>query len=409
MAYQSVFVYDLELSYINDDTEYTILPDSIQYMVVDYDYDNHIMPVIYMIGNIESNLYLRMQESQFKGKISLTLFKRCKSGTSGTKIKYISDQFDYFIKDDPNPTKDFDKMVDGKGQAYKKCVIGLVKTELTRNNQHNFNAIYKDTNVSSIIQNATKHMKMVIEPFKYNYDIAEFSVPPIPSVGQFISYVDKNFSLYGSPYCYFMDFDKTYLKSNSGKYIDAKDGKFPYIAIDVRDMIQYQALIDGMVVDDSQEAYIIYVEKDKATITPDRVTSNTVGSVLSVNSSGETEQIAIDTSIITNIESDISNYTTIRTDNANAARMVAEAVQQKAAGLTIYKAHTDHSIYTPNKEFLLSNYEDNNQYTGRYYMAFKKEIYQRHGNEFRGMINIGLRLVSNYEMESSKKKRKLII
>ena len=406
MAYQSSFSYDFELSYIDkNNKEYLILPEAIQYVVIDYDYDNHIMPLIYMIGNIEANLYQRMKDNQFKGKVQFSLFKINKYGTSRTRTRYISDLFDYFIKDDPNPTKDLDKMVDGKGQAFKKCVVGLVKIELTTNNQKQFNTVYRNTNVMSIIQNATSHMKMVIEPFRFNDNVTEFSVPPISTVGQFVAFVDQNYSFYGSPYCYFMDFDKTYLKSNTGKWIDAKDGKYPYIAFDVRDMSNYQSLVDGMIVDDEQMAYIVYVEKDMATLNPDRVTPNMVGSVVAVTSTGETQQVAVDTSVISNVTNDIANATVIRNDNMNIARMLASSIEQKSANLTITKAHTDHSIYTPNKEFLLSNYEDQTQFTGRYYMAWKKEIYQRSGSEFKGLINIGMRLVSNYAMDSAKRSR----
>lgn len=397
MAYQSSYSYEIEMSYVDpNNREFPVVSPSIQYAVVDYDYDNYVMPIIYIIANLEANLYQRMQEGQFKGSVSFTLLKRNSSKENSSYTTYIQDEFQYFMKDTPNPTKELDKQVDGKGQAYKLVVIGLVKIGLTEKNNKSFNTIYKNTNVASIVKDAMKHMRVVMEPFNFNYNITEFSVPPISTVGQFIAFVDQNFSLYGSPYLYFMDFDKVYLKSNSGKWVDAKDGKFKYIAIDVRDLSDFMQLIDGQVTDDSQDAYIIYVPQDKAKISPDRVTPNTTGAIVTISSDGTTQTASVDTSLITNVKSDIENVTPIKSDNANLAKMTAQAIEQKAVTLTISKAHTDHSIYTPNKEYLLSNYQGQNQYLGRYYMSYKKEIYQRSGPEMKGLITLGLRLVVAY-------------
>lgn len=395
MAYQSSFTYEVEMSYIDPNgTEYSIPSPAVHYIVVDYDYDNRIMPIIYVICNLETNIYLAMQNSQFKGNISFTLSKRNDSGTSKVYKKYIQDQFDYFMKDSPNPTKEMDLKVAGKGQSYRTVVIGMIKSALIKNNNKAFKAgVYRNTNVATLIQQATSHMKVVMEPLLYNTDITEFSIPPISSVGQFVEYVDKNFSLYGSPYCYFLDFDKTYIRSNSGKWIDAKDGMYKYIAIDIRDMTAYRSLIDGIVVDDNQEAYVLYVGKDKSSINTDRVTPNTVGTIVTVGSDGSTQSASIDTSITTNVSADIDDITVIRSDNANLAKTTASAIEENAIQLIVSKAHTDHSIYTLNKEYLLSNYDGNTQYNGRYYLSFKKEVYQRSGNELKGLINLGLRKV----------------
>ena len=100
-----------------------------------------------------------------------------------------------------------------------------------------------------------------------------------------------------------MDFDKTYLRSNDGSYIDAKDGDFRYVAFDIRDMTAHQALTTGMVEDPDQDAYIVYVPGQDAQITIDRVTSNLVGTVNAVDTKdGSSLQVSnVNTQYITNI------------------------------------------------------------------------------------------------------------
>lgn len=427
MAFQSSYRYTVEMSYIDSNNkEFRILPECISNIVIDYDYDNHIMPILYVILNLELPIYNRMQDTQFAGKILLSLYKYNKDGTSSGINKYISDQFDYIMKEDPNSKQDEkdeqkkleDESIEDKrsvsgddtkngdrGLSYKPCIIGLVKMDLVKANRREFNGIYKNTNVSALIQDATKHMKMVIEPFTNNQDIEELIVPHIESVGQFIAYINEQYGLYNAPYCYFLDFDKTYIKSNSGKWIDANDGQFPYIAIDVRDMKDHKTMLEGFVIDELQDAYILYVDAANANISPDNITPNITGNVLAIDEEGKIKSSSIDTSMITNVHSDVESKTIVKSDTVNASKLIAAVAEQQSATLAISKAHTDHSIYTPNKEYLLSNYEGNSKYTGRYYMCSKKEVYQRVGPELTALIMLQFRLASHYEMDKEKAKK----
>ena len=82
---------------------------------------------------------------------------------------------------------------------------------------------------------------------------------------------------------FYMDFEKTYLRSYDGSYIDAGDGDHKNIAIDVRDLTQYKGLASGIVEDPDQDAYIIYVNGSDCTISVDRTSSSIVGNISSVN------------------------------------------------------------------------------------------------------------------------------
>ena len=397
MAYYSAFLYDCEMAF-NLNNKYTeILPQTVKYIIIDYDYRQRIMPVIYMNINIEPELYNKMVPNQGVGKIYFKLYRRNVSATSAVNQSCIYSQFDYYMTDDPNAYRKLDESTAPKGTAYKNCTIGLIKSELTEQNRRTFEGVYKATNTMSLAQSATSHMKMIIQPFINNISFDQLNCPTLGSVGQFLSYLNEQYSFYNGPYTYFMDFDKTYLRSNDGSYIDAKDGMYQYIAFDIRDLTQHQAHTTGMVFDPDQKAYIIYSDGNSANIITDRGTSQLASNVISVTSEGTTTTATIDTSAITNINPSIEGATVIKSDDPNAAKVAATGVEENAGMLVVTKTDMDTRVFTLNRQYLLSNYEDNPKYCGIYRMAYKKEIYLRVGNSFKSQMTIGLKRVSGFK------------
>lgn len=390
-AFVTTFIYDCELAFNSvDGSSTTIIKDAIKYIIIEHDYRKSIMPVMYMKVNLIPSVYNKMVPEQGKSKIYLKLYRTKRKGsTSSAPKKVIYDEFDYYMTDDPSGFRKLDTIGEEKGVAFKECFIGLIKLDLQKKNQRSFEGVYKNTNMASLVQSATSHMKMVIQPFVNNRYFSSFVCPTINSVGQFIAYLNNRYSFYNGSYTYFMDFDKTYLRSNDGSYIDAKDGDFRYVAFDIRDMTAHQALTTGMVEDPDQDAYIIYVPGQDAQITIDRVTSNLVGTVNAVNTNdGSSLQVSnVNTQYITNIGTAVSTLIQISKD-PNAAKNFTTRIAENSDTLMITKVDMDSRVFTPNKQYLLCNYEDNPKYCGIYYMVNKKEIYLRNGNQMSCQMTI---------------------
>lgn len=390
-AFVTTFIYDCELAFNSvDGSSTTIIKDAIKYIIIEHDYRKSIMPVMYMKVNLIPSVYNKMVPEQGKSKIYLKLYRTKRKGsTSSAPKKVIYDEFDYYMTDDPSGFRKLDTIGEEKGVAFKECFIGLIKLDLQKKNQRTFEGVYKNTNMASLVQSATSHMKMVIQPFVNNRYFSSFVCPTINSVGQFIAYLNNRYSFYNGSYTYFMDFDKTYLRSNDGSYIDAKDGDFRYVAFDIRDMTAHQSLTSGMVEDPDQDAYIIYVPGQDAQITIDRVTSNLVGTVNAVNTNdGSSLQVSnVNTQYITNIGTAVSTLMQISKD-PNAAKNFTTRIAENSDTLMITKVDMDSRVFTPNKQYLLCNYEDNPKYCGIYYMVDKKEIYLRNGNQMSCQMTI---------------------
>ncbi len=398
MAIRSRYQYSAEMSYISSDSnkEYIILGASIEYIMASYDYEKAMMPVLCMKVKLDAAIYSKMVTDQDKGKVYLNLKKINVNGTSSVYKSYINDQFDYVMTDNPNTTSQMDGLVTGQGQSYHQCIIGLIKKQLIQNNQKQFNGIFKNTTMSSLVLDATSHMKILIEPFKYNTPIETLNVPATPSVMKYLAYLNSRYNFYGDQYMFFMDFDMAYLKSNSGKYIDSKDGQHPYIAIDIRDMTDYKSNTTGIVIDDKQKAYIIYIDSSEAKIYPDRVTPQVAGNIANIDKEIQSSTVKINTSDIVNTQSDSNSVMYVDSSDPNYAEYVANTLQNNAVTIVFNKTEMDCSIFTPNKEYLVSNYVNNSQYTGRYYLSFKKELFQNNGLNFTCASNIGLKMVVHY-------------
>ena len=400
-SFTSTFKYDCELHFNDKDGNSTdIMKETIKYIIISHDYKGKIMPIIYLKANIRPSVYNKMVPQQGTAKLVLTLTSARDSGSTSSVAKnVVHDEFDYFMTDDPNAYKVLDEIGEDKGSSYKTCTIGLIKSGLVQQNRKTFEGIYKNTNTLSLIQSATSEMNMVIQPFTNNTELESFTCPAVSSIGQFINYINSMHSFYPGDYIYYMDFDKTYLRANDGSYIDIKDNDFRYIAFDVQDLTQYSALSSGIVEDQDQNAYIIYVDANNAQVTTDRVTADLNGLIKSIDTSStnnSSDVSVVDTSAITNINTNLDSITIIPSADPNAATNTATKISENATILTITKTDMNSRIFTPNKQYMLSYYYDNPAYCGLYYLIGKTEIYLNTGTIMKCQMTIQLKKCADF-------------
>ena len=162
MASLATYCYKVELSFIETthSKEFTIIDKSIQYIVLDYEYIKYNMPIIYIVVKLDAAIHELMQRAQNtnSGMVTLTLKRRRKKATHPIDQIIIQDQFNYYITDDPNENKKMDDTVKGKGIAFKKTTIGLIKKKLIADNNKSFNGVYKNTTPFDLVKLATKDL-----------------------------------------------------------------------------------------------------------------------------------------------------------------------------------------------------------------------------------------------------------
>jgi hypothetical protein len=89
----------------------------------------------------------------------------------------------------------------------------------------------------------------------------------------------------------------------------------------------------------------------------------------------------------------------MRSDNAAA---VKNEISNTKYMIELKKQNVDCEIFTPNKQFLVSNYGELAKYDGKFILSYKKEFYYyTQGGEFIITSNIGLKLTQEEETAMS--------
>ena len=379
---------------------YTFPRNSIRTIIIDDSYDKNTMPIIYIKVRISSVLYNKLVLNADKGTISFRLFKFTRDTKSSIREVYIEDNFTYIMTSDPNYNEALEQFVNNtntddteSSDTYMEGFIGLMSLQCIEDNKKLINDIIKDSNLPSIVHKYTNHMNMCIEPFEYVDVIKQHIIPPMTTITSLLKWLNDNFTFYKSGYRYFRDFTTTYLLSMNGRAVSDGTSRFNTIVFSIRDPLDHLGKVNSMELDNTNHAYIIYVDASDTSIHIDRTTNKHYNSILGVDGIGNTvqehlnlpespmlsEKVLLERTYPNNIENIYSTKT---------------AIESASVIVTIRKSEIDSTIFSPNKEYQIKNYSDNREFDGRYLLSYKKEIILRQDDGYIGGVAVGLRKIN---------------
>ena len=379
---------------------YTFPRNSIRTIIIDDSYDKNTMPIIYIKVRISSVLYNKLVLNADKGTISFRLFKFTRDTKSSIREVYIEDNFTYIMTSDPNYNEALEQFVNNtntddteSSDTYMEGFIGLMSLQCIEDNKKLINDIIKDSNLPSIVHKYTNHMNMCIEPFEYVDVIKQYIIPPMTTITSLLKWLNDNFTFYKSGYRYFRDFTTTYLLSMNGRAVSDGTSRFNTIVFSIRDPLDHLGKVNSMELDNTNHAYIIYVDASDTSIHIDRTTNKHYNSILGVDGIGNTvqehlnlpespmlsEKVLLERTYPNNIENIYSTKT---------------AIESASVIVTIRKSEIDSTIFSPNKEYQIKNYSDNREFDGRYLLSYKKEIILRQDDGYIGGVAVGLRKIN---------------
>ena len=378
---------------------YTFPRNSIRTIIIDDSYDKNTMPIIYIKVRISSVLYNKLVLNADKGTISFRLFKFTRDTKSSIREVYIEDNFTYIMTSDPNYNEALEQFVNNtntddteSSDTYMEGFIGLMSLQCIEDNKKLINDIIKDSNLPSIVHKYTNHMNMCIEPFEYVDVIKQHIIPPMTTITSLLKWLNDNFTFYKSGYRYFRDFTTTYLLSMNGRAVSDGTSRFNTIVFSIRDPLDHLGKVNSMELDNTNHAYIIYVDASDTSIHIDRTTNKHYNSIVGVDGIGNTvqehlnlpespmlsEKVLLERTYPNNIEKIYSTKT---------------AIESASVIVTIRKSEIDSTIFSPNKEYQIKNYSDNREFDGRYLLSYKKEIILRQDDGYIGGVAVGLRKI----------------
>lgn len=374
------YKYSIELSYIKqkENTSKKIRSENIKSIIIDRDYINNNLPVIFMNIVLDKKLIDDMIKNYTKNTMVLTIYKYVYiEGKMTTKTKYIHEEMMYFLTEDLNYRNSVDysdKENKEREDIYKTISIGLMGLNSINNNKKTFNTILKKSSMINAVYHCTSHINMIIERFDYNKIHDELIITPQSTTSSVIKYLNSINVFYKTPYRFFIDFDCGYLLSSSGKGVPKKGESINSIIITVRDPLDQKAMVEGMTTSYETKNYQIDISAADTELQENKITEKVYTSISSISEDGlsKATDLNINQSKYSNSKTEIIR---VPKSNPNLIENISAATKQTSSHISMNKIDIDLSIFTPNKRYLIKNYDGHNDRDGDFILVRKRDLF----------------------------------
>ena len=381
---------NIELAFENNGKRTNIEPEKIAYVMIEHDYENQVLPIIYVSISVNNNLYNDIVKYKDSGKFYINISKSNKNSNASLSRRSISGTFNYIPStSNPNFQEDLADPSTNADSSYRRIMIGLVSVELTNKLRKSFNGVFNNIDQKTLIGMALEGTDCVIEDITYNERYNSILIPPISSRYKLLEFIFNKDNFYDTNFRYFMDFEKSYLTSKRGEAINAGDGQLNSVIVDIRSVTQEESYYDG--IGTQNGSYYIYINPSNSNVTLNEGTEKVANQIIAVDEDTDVQKLNLD---INNSKGSKNKQMFIRTDNA---ALYKNELETNTIIVEIVKQHIDGSAFTPNKTILVNNFGDYAKYNGKYIMVYKKEFFKCVAGEFIMSCNVGLKKVGNIQ------------
>lgn len=352
----------------------------VQFISIINDYENNVLPVLYISLSADDSLYNKIHKYKDSAKFILTIYKYIyDTNEKSIKVrkKILKKSFSYIPStSEANPRETLNEGVDGR-ESYRKITIGLVSKAMIDKLRKTYNGTLKNIDQETLVTTALEGLDSpIIEKLDYNKKYTNSSsiiIPPINTRYQLLQFIYTESPFYDTGFRFFMDFDKTYLLSNKGKKITASDGYPDEIMFNIVDLLDPDVVKEGMTINNT--SYSMNLIPTAIQMLDNNALPMTTNKVVTVNEDGETSNLDLDFS-----NDDISPRTIYsRTIASDAIKNDTELNKIKIA---ISKYNIDPTVITPNKQITVKNFAANSSFDGTYILCNKNTILINTNGEF---------------------------
>lgn len=404
MGALSDYRYNIEMKYINvkKSTYRRIKPMNISWVMIDRDYDQYNMPIVYACIKVESRMADDMIRNYKENLINLTITKYQYDPEEevwlpgmGISEPYIDAQFEYFTDEKPNDNavieENADEIKEGDGEGegddtWRQITIGLMKLKLINNNKIRFNMTLYNTDMTNALMTATSGLTdLVMEPLVYNDILPQIIIPSVDSVSKIIDALNTVKVFYPTKYRFFMDFDYSYLLSSSGTTVLREGQRISDLLISVKTVTDVSGMREGCYINSAQKNYQVNVPSNAVSIQENQAADKSATDVIAITTSGETQEqsLNVDQADPTDVK-----YTsvTIPNDNLNMVKNIASEAESNNVQISVIMEHIDSSIVDINGLTVVHHIDEDAKYNGQYLLGRKRELYLNNGMDFIVMV-----------------------
>ena len=385
----TLYLYSADIDFVLDGEVHSIETSYIGSIIIDHDYSNNNMPMVFVTVSIENDLLDLMLEHQNTGTVIFNIRQSiANSDMPDLYTEYLSDEFIYFITD-----SDDEKISDGK--VYKQTTLGLLGLNCINRNKKFINGIVNG-NLSSLMYYVTGHMPVVIEPPSNNVVLKDQVLPPLNSISKMLKYINSLNVFYTTPFRFYIDFDCAYLISSSGKAVKKEGEKFHTVLLDFRNEYDIAVQNKGMYMDEEKQLLHLIIDEEDYEISDDHISEKSFSKLSAINASGNAFSKSIDVDDNSSIVEKVKSIRIMNDNDGFLDNMIA-SVNQSNIRILAQKEYIDSSKITINKEFMVKMDEIYNSdiYNGRYLLIRKREIFIRTDDAFSSTTMLMLERVSD--------------
>lgn len=355
-------------------------PANIKSLIIDRDFEKTNMPIIFLELAITKSMLDNFIVNKSNATIRLTIQKF--DNVTNFRQNYISSEFVYFMTDDVNYNATLDYMTDNKSvdTLYVTSVLGLMHLDLINKNKTSINTVYRGATSMDILAYSLRSTPLVIEQVK-SKSWEEIIIPPLGSLSELVAYMNYRNVLYDTPYRYFMDFDRTYLLSSSGKAINIKGQKINTVMMTVMEPLSLAVKAQGSDVDTEYNVYKIMIDANEHKVYKDNVSDKSYTKITGVSASGQTKTVSINSGKNVSF-SNKTKYVRVPGENLGLIDNMKYSAEISTTLVSITKSNIDNSIMTLEKIYMLKNFKQNAYLDGQYLLSRKREIYIKTNNYF---------------------------
>ena len=377
--------------------------NKIAYVLISYDYEDNVLPTLYLSLLIEDELYNKMSEYRSTGEFTLTIKKSILNSKTTTPKTILKDTFSYILSNTSgNYMHDLNNASPNKGRdQYRQMLIGLVSKTMINKMRKSFNGIYNNINESTLVSLALEGTNPLIETLTTNKQYNSIIIPPLSTRFQLLKYIFDKDPFYNTEFILFMDYKNTYLLSKTGKKTPSNDGKPDSIIIDIGEITSPDAFIEGMGIADDH--YYIYINPIDFQVISNKSANMLVDNITVIDENNN----------ITNLDVDYPDEVNGLTKKQVFVRMNNPELLKNALELSntivrVTKNYVDGSVFTPNKIYNIKNYKGNDDYNGAYMLQSKQEFFKPTTKDFQMSVILNLKKIGklNQSTESKSKQNK---
>ena len=398
---QVQYRYMIEMIYLNNKKNKTtnIKTECIKSIVIDHNYENNCMPIIYATMKLDKALVDDMIINVNTNLMIVALYKYNDLTDTKEPIEVFRDKFTYFIPDDVNKNLnlDYNEATEKEhlGNTYTEVIMGLMSINMINLNKRNIELNVSNNTIFDCVKYCTSNMKnLIIEPFVFDDTYDRIIMPAQNSINNALKFLNNYRVFYYTPYRYYQDFKYTYIISSSGKAIPKDNELYSSILVDFRDIGDANSLETGTIIDKKSKTYEVPVNYVFSNVFDNSIVNKSINKIKSVSNNGVNIRSLSNTADYSN-----EKMTTIRMNNDNDNMIYNLEYKNNNDNVFIYfnKNDLDTDLFTINKRITVHNINRYQHYDGDYLLSRKRECYLREDKTFVmvSMINLKRIILNN--------------